>query len=360
MTITTRAPGKLFIAGEYAVVDPDHPALLVAVDKFMTVSVTESVDVGRVHSSEYGNLPIEWRRDPETGDVVVDHHPYDYVTRAIDVMERLRDERGIAPRYFNLHIESELDDSHGQKFGLGSSAAVVVATIAAIDTFYDLGLSAMERFKIALLATISVSPRASGGDIAASTFGGWLSYSAPDRAALLTALSTDTIGDVMVGSGWETLRIRSLPAPALSLLVGWTGSPSSTEALVGSVTKASPSDSPDYTAFVAASDRIVTALIEALEAGDPVLVQDLVRQARHNLLLLQASSGITIETEKLTFLCDSAEHYGGAAKPSGAGGGDCGIVLADPEMDTAALLEQWRAAGIRPLDLHVYGKEVAA
>ena len=31
--IETRAPGKLFIAGEYAVVEPGEPSVLVAVDR---------------------------------------------------------------------------------------------------------------------------------------------------------------------------------------------------------------------------------------------------------------------------------------------------------------------------------------
>src|SRR5699024_11798407 len=79
---------------------------------------------------------------------------------------------------------SELEDTGGRKFGLGSSAAVTVAMIAALDEFYTLGLTQLERFKLALLATIAVSPRASGGDLAASTFGGWIRYTSPDRSAL--------------------------------------------------------------------------------------------------------------------------------------------------------------------------------
>jgi mevalonate kinase len=35
--IELSVPGKLFIAGEYAVVEPGHPAIIVAVDQFITV-----------------------------------------------------------------------------------------------------------------------------------------------------------------------------------------------------------------------------------------------------------------------------------------------------------------------------------
>ncbi len=37
--IELSVPGKLFIAGEYAVVEPGHPAIIVAVDQFITVTV---------------------------------------------------------------------------------------------------------------------------------------------------------------------------------------------------------------------------------------------------------------------------------------------------------------------------------
>lgn len=39
-TVVRRAPGKLFVAGEYAVVDAGNPAILVAVDRYITVTVT--------------------------------------------------------------------------------------------------------------------------------------------------------------------------------------------------------------------------------------------------------------------------------------------------------------------------------
>lgn len=37
--IEATAPGKLYIAGEYAVVEPGHPAIIVAIDQFISVSI---------------------------------------------------------------------------------------------------------------------------------------------------------------------------------------------------------------------------------------------------------------------------------------------------------------------------------
>lgn len=39
-TVVRRAPGKLFVAGEYAVVEPGNQAILVAVDRHITVAVS--------------------------------------------------------------------------------------------------------------------------------------------------------------------------------------------------------------------------------------------------------------------------------------------------------------------------------
>lgn len=355
--IVTRAPGKLYIAGEYAVVEPGQSAVVVAVDRYITVTLNESAsseDSGRVHSSEYGRLPVVWRRDEATGEVVVEHHPYDFVTSAITTCERLRAERGIAPRYFDLHIDSELDDADGLKFGLGSSGAVVVATVSAIAEFYGLELSDDERFRLSLLATVAISPRSSGGDIAASTFGGWLGYASPDRAALRTALAAGTVTEALVHPGWDPHRVQRLNTPtSVRLRVGWTGSPASTEALVGSVKHHSPQDAPGYGRFLAASSAMVAGLIDAVNDDDAEKISALIRTARALLRGLHETTGITIETGTLRRLCEIAEDHGAAAKPSGAGGGDCGIVLVPADSDPAALFGAWSLEGIRPLDLTV-------
>ena len=49
--IEVTTPGKLFIAGEYAVVEPGHPAIIVAVDQFVTVTVEETTDEGSIQSA---------------------------------------------------------------------------------------------------------------------------------------------------------------------------------------------------------------------------------------------------------------------------------------------------------------------
>lgn len=351
--ITVHAPGKLFIAGEYAVVEPGQPSVLVAIDRYLTVHLSEGQSAGSIYSPEYGRLPLLWTRDGESLTINLEHHPYDYVMSALTIVERLRAERGVAPRFSELRIDSQLDDPDGRKFGLGSSAAVTVATVSALGRFYDLGLTLREVFQLALLATVQISPSASGGDLAASTFGGWIAYSAPDRALLRKRTGGASIEALLRDEeAWAGFEVRRLDPPAqLRLVVGWTGSPASTVRQVDVVQRHRRDGRVDYEAFLAASRQRVGQLVHGLDHDDTAAALAAIRGARDLLALLGRQAGLAIETTELATLCDIAEQAGAAAKPSGAGGGDCGIVLAPDTVDVEGIIAAWSRHRIRHLPL---------
>ena len=332
--IETRAPGKLFIVGEYAVVEAGEPAVLVAVDRFLYVRLYE--------------------RASAEGTAVSASSPH--VQATIDAIDELRRERGLPERFFDVETESELEEADGRKFGLGSSAAVTVAMVAALDRLYGLGLTAHERFRLALLATVEVSPKASGGDLAASTFGGWVRYSSPDRAALRAHRLAHGVTAALQSDAWRACSIEQLLVPQnLSLLVGWTGSPASTEALVGKVGDGEASSAQTFlTSSRGLVDAFCLALTSALAPGSDEVAFAAVRDARTLLQRLGEDRGIVIETPALGELCAIAERYGAAAKSSGAGGGDCGIALAGPGSDIAGILREWEQHVITALDLRVF------
>jgi phosphomevalonate kinase len=107
---------------------------------------------------------------------------------------------------------------------------------------------------------------------------------------------------------------------------------------------------------VARSDECVHASIRALERGDDHELLHQVRGARQVLAGLDDEVGLGIFTTRLTALCDAAEAVGGAAKPSGAGGGDCGIALLDAtaKQDRSRLRQEWAAAGVLPMPVHIH------
>ena len=364
--VVARAPGKLYIAGEYAVVEPGHRAVLVAVDRFITLRVTPCSPAGgyagTIRSRLYDTGSRPWRHRPQDGLAEAVGGDDDYVISAIRVVEALVAEGGGRLGSFNLGISSELDEADGRKLGLGSSAAVTVATVRAVAGFYGLSLDDSRVYKLAMLASDAVQPIGSGGDIAASAVTGWVDYASPDRVwlrrARQRAQARGGTGDLLE-SDWPGLCLRRLPVPSVRLQVGWTGAPASTPALVADVqTRSHGAD--DYTVFLRDSQDCLARLITAIEDDD---VARIMRQIARNRALLAGLSrigGRTIETTKLSRLVEIALDHGATAKSSGAGGGDCGIALCPPATDLVALRAAWETAGIRPLDLSVYSQDSSA
>jgi len=363
--VVSRAPGKLYIAGEYAVVEPGHRAVLVAVDRFITVRITPHSRAGRhagtISSRLYANGSRSWRRRPQDGQAEAVGGEDDYIISAIRLVEALVAEVGGRLRSFDLDISSELDEADGRKLGLGSSSAVTVATVRAVADFYGLAAGDLTVYKLAMLASDTVQPIGSGGDIAASAMTGWVAYTSPDRSWLRRARQRAGAGGMsdLAEADWPGLSVRRLPPPSLRLQAGWTGAPASTPALVADV-QAGSHGANDYAVFLRDSQDCLARLITAIEDDDAAQIMRQIARNRALLAGLSRISGRIIETAELARLVEIALEYGAAAKSSGAGGGDCGIALCTPATDLIALRAAWETSGIRPLDLSVYSQDSSA
>ena len=364
--VVARAPGKLYIAGEYAVVEPGHRAVLVAVDRFITVRITPCSPAGEyagtISSRLYANGSRSWRRRPQDGQAEAVGGEDDYIISAIRVVEALVTQGGGRPGSFDLSVSSELEEDDGRKLGLGSSSAVTVATVRAVAAFYGLAADDLTVYKLAMLASDTVQPIGSGGDIAASAMTGWVAYTSPDRSWLRRARQRARVGGSvsdLVEADWPGLSVRRLPPPSLRLQAGWTGAPASTPALVADV-QAGSHGADDYAVFLRDSQDCLARLITAIEDDDTAQIIRQIARNRALLAGLSRISGRTIETAELARLVEIALEHGAAAKSSGAGGGDCGIALCTPATDLVALRAAWETAGILPLDLSVYSQDSSA
>lgn len=352
--IKVMTPGKLFIAGEYAVVEPGHPAILVAVDQFVTVTIEPAKRVGSIQSAQYSSLPVRWTR--QNSELVLDirENPFHYVLAAIRLTEKYAQEQKKVLSFYHLKVTSELDNSNGRKYGLGSSGAVTVATVKALGLLYDLQLSKEEIFKLSALAHLEVQGNGSCGDIAASCYGGWIAFSTFDHKWVEKHQQTLNLTQLLATT-WPNLSIQPLAVPKnLRLVIGWTGSPASTSDLVDQVNQSKEAQETSYHSFLKNSLSGVNTMIEGFHSGNISLIQQQIHYNRALLQNLTTVTGVTIETPALKHLCDLAECYGGAAKSSGAGGGDCGIVIFKQESGILPLMSAWEKEGITPLPLHVY------
>lgn len=351
-----RAPGKLFIVGEYAVVEPGRPAVLAAVDRYVTVTSAPADRIGAdvtVRSDIASGTTRFERIDGALRAIDDAAGELGRVVAAVEIVDRWAVESGCSVPKIEVAVDSTLH-ADGIKYGLGSSAAVTVAVIGALAGTYGLRPSPMQLFRLALLASVRGDARGSGADVAASAFGGWIAYRSPDRDQVRALHDRVGVREALMAR-WPGLAVRQLPRPRdVVLAVGWTGSPAST---AGQIAKIDTRDGDDghYGTFVQDSERCTAATESALSAGDSAALLTEIRRSRRLLSALDADAGVGIFTERLSALCATAEELGAAAKPSGAGGGDCGIALLAGADRTcsAELTDRWRAAGIQRLPVSV-------
>ena len=356
VTITSTAPGKLFIAGEYAVVEPGHGAIVAAVSRSLTVTIDKATSAGRLTSTQNPDIIVEWTREGELFHIKADH-PYRLVEEAILVAEQYVRECGTPTNdLYSLSVTSELDDAkRGIKYGLGSSGAVVVATIQAVLDFYKTPRTPLLVYKLSVLTNLRLSQRGSFGDIAASSFGGMVYYTSPDRSAILVKLQSQTIIKIC-DSDWKDLTIERLPEiPDFTLLVGWTGQVAITDSLIQATEKKRKvaTDSDFYKEFLKKSHAIVRDLQIAWNKQDIPALQEGIRANRALLNEFAQVMQLEIETPALQTLCDLAEQVGACAKTSGAGGGDCGICFTQNETQRQQIETQWAKAQIQVLPLTI-------
>lgn len=387
--VQVSAPGKLYIAGEYAVVD-GSAAIVAAVNRYVTVKVDDEnlptlapesrKYYGVIVSEKENYKPIFWTRSSDGSIEILGDEKYAYVLAAMRVIDSYASEC-FAPnmdrKSYNLHISSELDDAKsGRKYGLGSSAAITVATVRALCKWYGLKPDVPTICKLSLIASSMVKRSGSGGDVAASSCGGWILYRAYDRKWLESELGLIKSGESdfskLLRKKWPRLEFKRINvSKTLKLLVGWTGSPASSAQLVSSVESSVVSSvessvsseiahSFTYQDFCNQSEVCVQKLAKSLEESsleesELNNISDCFAQNRELLQKLSALTGTLIETPKLTQLIEDAILAGIPAKTSGAGGGDCAIALTTiyEKNRIESMKSAWENHGIMPLNIEV-------
>jgi phosphomevalonate kinase len=326
VTIAARAPGKLFVTGEWAVLH-GAPAVVAAIDRLVHVELELGAGDGPLvveSLAENAERPLAFDAalPPGDGGAVL------AAFRAATALEP-----SLAETEAHLRVDSRALLDGERKLGLGRSAATLAATAAALLTAAgrsDRG----ELLDVAVTAHARLQDgRGSGADVAAAVQGG----------VIEVRRRTDAL---------EVVR-RVLP-PGLSLLVGYTGEPAATEPLLR---RFSPAAAP---ATLAELCRVAERAAQAVAHGDARALADGVASSATLLERLGRETGLPLVTPALARLIAAARRLGVAAKPSGAGGGDCGIALAASSAEAEAVRAAWRAEGIVPLPLAIAAEGAVA
>jgi phosphomevalonate kinase len=288
------APGKAILAGEYAVLH-GAPAIAVAVDRYVKVA---------------------------PGGVVPEPTPF--------VAAALR-HAGAAPTA--LQVDSSALYEGDIKLGLGSSAAVTAAVVGLSFARAGRRLSTDPQllFDIADAAHAEAQgTRGSGIDVACSVYGGTLRFQRHHGAV--------------------SVHEVALP-PGVQLTFLWAGRPASTPELIGRVKALAENDRAAHDHVIGRLVGEAHAFASAVATADAAALIAAADGYGAAMAALGQAAGCAIVTEEHAQLAALARRHGGAAKPSGAGGGDLGIAFTLGDEATLALREAARADGLTLLSL---------
>ncbi len=353
-SLSIKVPGKLMIAGEYAVLTTGYPAIVTAVNRYITIKIGKS-DKYKLSVTSSEPMEVIWSYNPMGAMTGLEGEEYSFIKEAIHIACQYLREIGVWISPFELHIENGLNDMlSGKKYGLGSSAAIVVGVISAILAYFNQGIEndPLKLYKLSCIAHLKTQGNGSGADIAASVYGGWICYYRYDLSWLNTKLEDQKVTIAsLLHSSWPGLCIKRvlLPDP-MSLLVGWTKCAVKTSPLVEQIEDFHRKNPEQYEAFLERSKTAVEEFIGSCALGQEAGVLHAIHENRRALQYLSDITGVQLETKEIRLLCQIADQYG-SSKFSGAGGGDCGIALLHCLGDINALKQEWEGAGILPLDI---------
>ena len=324
MTIV-KTCGKLYWAGEYAILEPGQLALIKAIPIYMTAEIKASNDY-RLYSDMF-SYSVDLQPDSS----------YALIQETVALVEEYLTAQGVELQPFSLDIRGKME-REGKKFGLGSSGSVVVLVIKAMLAFYERLADRELLFKLASAVLLKRGDNGSMGDIACIVSEDLVLYQSFDREKVADWLEKEDLQAVLARD-WG-FSIRSVePTLKFDFLVGWTKEVAVSSHMVKQIKdNMNPS-------FLQASKETVANLVKALEVGQEETIIDLLEQASQ---LLEGLSS-DIYTPSLRQLKNASQDLKAVAKSSGAGGGDCGIALSFGRDSTTLLKKRWADLGIELL-----------
>jgi phosphomevalonate kinase len=241
-------------------------------------------------------------------------------SRARAAAERMA---GETPLHLSVDV-SELRHT-GKKLGLGSSSAVSTAAAAAVFAYQGKDLNdGQVRDKImevALASHRTVVPHGAGADVAAATLGGAICFRQQG----------------------EAFEMRPVAWPAeLKIRAVWTGAEADTGDLIRQVRELAKRDAPGYRELIASLSATARDCQEALLKRDNGAMLRALDEYGRGMEALGRAAHAPVFTAELRRIAQLARESGGAAKPSGAGGGDVAVALFADDEDARRFVARCR------------------
>lgn len=351
------APGKLFLAGEWAVLEVGNPGIVAAVDRRVFAEIEERQGNMLIDLPDFGIEGIEAAFDGKNiiykSEVSEEQKKkLAFIKAAIEAaLQYLGPWRPFRIKSYGKDLEAEIGGVK-KKIGFGSSAAAVVAAIAAVLKFHGLDVKSKEAknviYKLSAIAHYLAQGKVgSGFDVAASTYGGIFVYQRFDPAWLLERIKLNEGMRSIINSIWPSFSIEPLAKiEGMHLLIGWTKESANTAEMIRQMDSFRNSEREEYDKIYGNIADTVREIISFWKKEDKEKILELIKKNRILLKELGEKSKVGIETEGLKQLAEMAEAHGQAGKLSGAGGGDCGIAFCFDEDAEIGIMEAWEKGGI--------------
>ena len=323
--IAVKTCGKLYWAGEYAILEPGQLALIKAIPIYMRGEIAFS-DSYRIYSDLF-DYAVDLTPNPD----------YSLIQETIALVEDFLVYRGQTLRPFSLEIRGKME-REGKKFGLGSSGSVVVLVIKALLALYDISVDRELLFKLASAVLLKRGDNGSMGDLACIVAEDLVLYQSFDRQKVAAWLEEENLATVLERD-WGFSISHVQPALECDFLVGWTKQVAVSSQMVKQIKQNIDQN------FLTSSKATVVTLVEALEQGH---AEKIIEQVETASQLLEGLSP-DIYTPSLRQLKQASQDLLAVAKSSGAGGGDCGIALSFDAQSTETLKNRWANLGIELL-----------
>jgi phosphomevalonate kinase len=304
---TATAPGKLVVAGEYAVLD-GALAISAAVNKRATATVRASHTGELLIVNTGTRYPFElcadgqpaWGNDPgESGTVLT------AVLKALAANKQLRaDQQPWNVELCSRDFYAHLPDGSTPKLGIGSSAAISVALTAALQRC----MGKDPELAVCLAAHRGLQQgTGSGIDIATSWHGGVVLMQP-------TADAEPTIEQL----GWPAgLHMRPV----------WTGIAASTPAMLMQLVAFRQKSGQSYANLMGQFRAALESIRQHWLSGDLAPLQAGLSHYGELLTELDNAASIGIWSDRHRQFQVLAKSLGIGYKPSGAGGGDFGLAF---------------------------------
>lgn len=350
-SITASAPGKILLLGGYAVLERPNVAYVLAVDKHVKATLQPLNEQEIIVDLPDFGFSIHGDAHQFSGSTE-EREKAKFVIHAIRATIKYLEYKKIPWKGFKLvtHSDEAFQLKQG-KSGLGSSAAVTVAAIAAMLHYH--GIKDLEIVhKLAQFShAYSQGKVGSGFDIAAACYGSieYVRYSATNISFDL-AQDSNKFGKV-IESKWDyTIQKTQMPSSLHLAIANIIGTSASTSAMVKKLHAWKEKNGNIYNEIIHAINEADRLALIALRQNNIDAFAKHFNTARTQTKKLGEEAGIETESDGHTKLINSSLQNGAlVCRLPGAGGGDSIVALCKSEGDKEKLEGFWKKRGLQVL-----------